>query len=109
MPVKHKVIRYGCSYGCQRRYLADKKAMENHEKTCWCNPANRTCKTCNHYHRWRDDMGYDDRWNYTIEGEDCAIGADNREYISGVGMPEFVVMQGCDEWQPRGEDWKLWD
>lgn len=44
MPIP--VIKYRCQYKCGRQAKENKNAVEEHEATCWNNPENKTCKTC---------------------------------------------------------------
>lgn len=56
-----EVKAFACSFGCGRKVLTSKKAMEAHEKTCAMNPERRACKTCNNrttYHVATDNPGY---------------------------------------------------
>jgi len=54
-----KVLRYYCV--CGRGFWKKEKCLQ-HEKTCWGNPANRTCKTCRHGLQGDDE---DDRYSGT--------------------------------------------
>jgi hypothetical protein len=58
MPVEIKA--YKCSFGCTRRILQSKSAMEKHEKACFLNPETKSCRTCaNDYdHRYTTDEGH---------------------------------------------------
>lgn len=57
MPVP--VIKYRCKYKCGRQSKESKRAVEEHENTCWNNPDNQTCKTCKYesYSRQTEDYG----------------------------------------------------
>ena len=41
-----ELTAWGCAFRCGRRIILDRRAMERHERTCFCNPARRACKTC---------------------------------------------------------------
>lgn len=43
-----KVTAYACDFRCGRRVITSRKAMLEHEQTCWRNPARRACMTCYH-------------------------------------------------------------
>lgn len=77
------------------RYLADcgrgfwnKKSCEIHEVncTCWTNPRNKTCKTCEHgdFVNGEPEVGQDSYWDcYNEDMTDCHSGAPNGiDYIS---------------------------
>jgi hypothetical protein len=52
-----KVTAYACEFGCGR--LGKTKAcIEKHEKTCFLNPARRSCKTCK-YESFEEGAGRD--------------------------------------------------
>lgn len=44
MPVQ--VIKYRCRFKCGKQAVSQARHMETHEASCWNNPANKTCKTC---------------------------------------------------------------
>lgn len=48
MPTEYTVKVYGCQFKCGHKYVRTVEFMEAHEKRCWINPANRTCRTCVH-------------------------------------------------------------
>jgi len=63
-----KTVRsYGCKYKCGHLHYKHPDPMAKHEKSCWLNPENKCCQTCEH-----EGIEYDD-WQYRVchhkEGE----------------------------------------
>lgn len=56
--IEYQVTLYGCEFKCGHRHVKNKKLMEAHERRCWKNPANRTCKTCRYEDYFDDSAGY---------------------------------------------------
>jgi hypothetical protein len=57
-----KVIKYTCDFKCGARSVSEQKTMVAHEKGCWNNPENKTCKTCSNEHYDRDSDGMGGVW-----------------------------------------------
>lgn len=53
-PIRIEVVRHKCP--CCSKSYANKSATTAHIGRCWWNPANRGCKTCEHF---IGRMGYD--------------------------------------------------
>lgn len=84
-----KVTAYRCSFGCRRRLLIDRHAMERHERTCASNPWRRACRTCTHE---VVELEWDEQSGTHIPERVCDI--DER--------PEKVAMVvNCRSWFPR--------
>ena len=83
MPLEYK--KYGCKFKCGFKHLSDRRKVELHEKKCWYNPKNKTCKTCRNEEYWFDqDLHREtDGHDYPGEGQirDCKL---NCSYTSAV-------------------------
>lgn len=97
MPIEVK--RFRCiGHGC-RHVRADVQLIVTHEKTCWKNPANKTCLTCKHHELVKDSDGSGHNWRYhncnhpTFEAPQ--LDWDNR--VDGEEMPRPVV--NCQFWE----------
>lgn len=79
---------WGCDYRCG--YTNTKRAkIEKHEKTCFCNPGRRACKTCKHDYKDPHDS----------EGCYCdhPDGDDLRPYANGL----ITCRYDCPGWAPK--------
>ena len=75
-----QVTRY-VAEGCKRRFSTKKRCMEHEEAcTCWTNPKNKTCKTCEHGMHEKND-GCWECWN-SANLNDHSGGPEGVDYIS---------------------------
>lgn len=81
-----EVKAFACSFGCGRKVLTSRKAMESHEQTCAMNPDRRACKICKN--RTIEYLALDTPGHYqTVYG--CTEGA----------VPYGATMHfNCDHW-----------
>lgn len=80
MPVE--VTAYRCQFRCRRRATTQLASIVRHEKFCLCDPKHKTCLTCQHNRRERDESGAWFECALRIEipdGKQCAIGCDAHE------------------------------
>lgn len=107
MPIEYLIPTYGCKFKCGRKHDKIKEFTEDHEKTCWYNPANKTCKTCKHESYYIDS---DASRQWAIR--ECKINNisekeyDNLQYTSGA--KQFKNDSGnirpkidCDKWEQK--------
>lgn len=80
-PIKTTVVRYKCPH-CNRHF-SRKKACAAHIERCFLDPANRTCRTCEHHH-WEDPF------------------RDTQELCS-VSMPKEFPVVLCPLWELASE------
>ncbi|KKM21099.1 hypothetical protein LCGC14_1638890, partial [marine sediment metagenome] len=55
MPIRQ--LTWGCQFKCGQQWSSKKKDIEKHEESCWKNPLNKSCLTCEHGKEVRE--GYD--------------------------------------------------
>lgn len=115
MAVKYIVELYGCKYKCGHKHLKDKSIIEDHEKCCWYNPENKTCKTCKHEKYWFDEDNYGSNTTSPYPGEG-AIRECNIDAITGDEYCELAVYsetkkhqhsaikpkENCSKWASKG-------
>lgn len=46
MPIEYKT--YGCRYKCGFKHVKNYNTIVEHEKKCWYNPDNNSCRTCSY-------------------------------------------------------------
>lgn len=46
----NEIKAYSCEH-CNKYYKKTKKSVENHELSCFANPVNRACQSCQHNER----------------------------------------------------------
>ena len=62
-----KIIKYTCIHKCRQKAINDFKKVEIHEKSCWWNPENKTCKSCvNEIHYLNSDK----QWERSCKNND---------------------------------------
>jgi len=85
-----QVTRY-VSYGCKRRFATKKRCLEHEANcTCWTNPKNKTCKTCEHGEHDSDDGIW--------------LCNNDANYEGHSGAPESVdyISVNCSRWEEKG-------
>jgi hypothetical protein len=92
-----RIIKYKCDF-CKRSYVSKHKAKE-HENKCFCNPAVRSCATCDHRDTkvTCDDAGLIDdiiSWCFKMDKEIFRKGAPVRDCICWWQW-EGEVEEGC--------------
>ncbi len=88
MPVEVK--RWACAFGCRKPAIKDRKRMERHERTCFSNPARRSCKTCRFEVTGREGRECD------APGERGHLGAEAES-----NWDRFGIAFGCQAWMGR--------
>lgn len=89
-PIPRKVTRWICPH-CTRGWASRRRAAE-HIGICYRNPANRSCKTCTHWH-----SGYPGDYGTPAADEVCLL---------GVPLPDHPIRDGrkllilhCGRWE----------
>ncbi|MFK0182021.1 hypothetical protein ACIQVR_39425 [Streptomyces xanthochromogenes] len=93
-PVLVRVTRYACPHCSRSR--SRKAATAAHIDRCWHNPANRTCKTCEHFDPGGDTCGCEPGCNWGASGPDMP------SCNARVPLPaDFTPVTNCPEWSQR--------
>ena len=97
MPIEYTVIMYGCKFKCGRAHSRYRETIVKHEKICWFNPKNKTCKTCKHekYYTDEDDM---DIW----KERECLIGNISDDELEELRFDNGIKpKEHCEKWEPK--------
>lgn len=100
MPVE--VTKYRCVHKCGAKALGKESHMAAHEKHCWKNPENKTCKTCNN-----EVYGFDGSFAH----RGCEIQAlsdfleKNHDHLKGQNFGHIRPVFNCENWNlPENEN-----
>jgi hypothetical protein len=86
-PARITVVRWKCPH-CSRSRSSRKAAVE-HIGRCWFNPANRTCRTCEH---WQGAVGPCGEYGCNGCGSEafCRIGKELGAYDNTEHCPDWL-------------------
>lgn len=102
MPVE--VTKYTCQFRCRKKAVGEEKRMVRHERVCWKNPENKTCKTC------KNEI-YEIDKEYPVEVfRGCKISelGDALQKVSGILTHQNTLnvrpIYQCQYWNKEGDD-----
>ncbi|MFE7547076.1 hypothetical protein [Streptomyces gardneri] len=95
-PLAIQVTRYQCPH-C-RTTRSKKTTAIAHIGCCWKNPANRTCKTCEHYEPAGDGT-------HCFPERPCGCNVYAEGCNEGVDIPDDRPATHCPKWELRREEW----
>jgi len=95
-----RVTAWACEFGCHRRVRTDRKAVERHERTCFFNPARRSCRTCRHeIPGFVDDVDPVTGYHYE-QARECGVDA-LPEPTGDSKDPRDPIRWDCPQWERK--------
>jgi len=95
---------WACEFRCGRRVTTKRKGVEDHERTCFMNPARRSCKTCKHEGFDSDYFPYEDWIPASAQGverrwREC--GHDDEELLPEKPENGMAIRFDCPGWEVK--------
>lgn len=99
--------RYRCAF-CRRSWSSRTRANE-HVRTCWKNPDQRSCKTCKH-HLEAEPYGYEepgaDEWcevtsEFVVGPAGTSLDGSEPLFRNRDGAPRFIKQMAEEGWWPQ--------
>ena len=95
-PEPFQTTRYRCTW-CRRSWAA-KRTCTEHIARCWFNPANRSCKTCEHF----EPAYHGDPFTEGSTPEKCHAGVDlMRDVELGTLYDRPLLPLHCPKWERK--------